>query len=44
MDFRLVTGQNPQSSLDTAHRVLDVLRSLGPNYSPPENANKPWGK
>eukprot|EP01041_Mallomonas_annulata_P012221 gene12221-25657_t len=43
VDGRLVTGQNPQSSLEVAHRVLDVLRSLGPKFSPPENANKPWG-
>jgi len=44
VDGRLVTGQNPQSSLEVALRVLDVCRSLGDVYSPPGNVNKPWGK
>lgn len=43
VDGRLVTGQNPQSSLEVALRALDVLRSLGARFSPPENENKPWG-
>jgi hypothetical protein len=43
VDGRLVTGQNPQSSLEIAQRVLDVLRSLGSKFSAPENVNKPWG-
>jgi len=43
VDGRLVTAQNPQSSLQCAQRALDVLRSLGPIYSPVENANRPWG-
>ena len=44
VDGRLVTAQNPQSSLQIAQRVLDVLRSLGPKFSSPLNVNKPWGK
>lgn len=44
VDGRLATGQNPQSSGEAAMRALDILRSLGPNFSPVENENKPWGK
>lgn len=44
VDGRLVTGQNPQSSLEVAQRVLDVLRSLGDKFNSPLNVNKPWGK
>ena len=43
VDGRLATGQNPHSSLETAQRALDILRSLGPSFSPPQNENKPWG-
>lgn len=43
VDKRLITGQNPQSSIETAARVLDVLRSLGDKFSSPLNVNKPWG-
>ena len=43
VDGRLATGQNPQSSLEAAQRALDVLRSLGPVFSPAGNENKPWG-
>ena len=43
VDGRLVTAQNMNSSLEIAQRVLDVLRSLGSTFSPPENVNKPWG-
>lgn len=43
VDARLATGQNPQSSTETAERVLDVLRSLGNTFSPAGNVNKPWG-
>eukprot|EP01036_Dinobryon_divergens_P029266 gene29266-38336_t len=43
VDGRLVTGQNPQSSLEIALRMLDVLRSLGDEFSGPLNVNKPWG-
>lgn len=44
VDGRLVSGQNPQSSLQVAQRVLDVMRSLGSRFSPPGNVNKPWGQ
>lgn len=66
VDGRLVTAQNPQSSLEVvdfmmlkikiflpgisyrsiqvALRMLDVLRSLGDDFSSPLNVNKPWGK
>jgi hypothetical protein len=44
VDGRIVTAQNPQSSLDATHRVLDVLRSLGPEFNAPENINKKWGE
>jgi putative intracellular protease/amidase len=44
VDGRLVTGQNPQSSSETALRMLDVLRSLGEGFNAPLNINKPWGK
>ena len=44
VDGKLVTGQNPQSALEVARRVLDVMRSLGDKFSPAGNANKPWGK
>lgn len=44
VDGRLVTAQNPQSSLEVAQRVLDVLRSLGPEHNSSLNVNKPWGK
>lgn len=44
VDSRLASGQNPQSSVEVAERVLDILRSLGNTFSPPGNVNKPWGK
>ena len=44
VDGRLATGQNPASSLEVTQRCLDILRSLGAKFSPPNNENKPWGK
>ena len=43
VDGRIMTAQNPQSSKEAAERTLDILRSLGPNYSTENNVNKPWG-
>lgn len=44
VDGRLATGQNPQSSVEACQRALDILRSLGGQFSPILNENKPWGK
>jgi putative intracellular protease/amidase len=44
VDGRVVTGQNPQTSVELAQRVLDVLRTLGDKFNAPNNVNKPWGK